>query len=860
MLLGMLPLLALQIHAVSSTIHLLNQNLSEDVLGIVFCITIIVFAILFGARHLSTRDKHQGLVVAMGFESIIKLLAFIMVAGYSVFGVFGGFDGLNLWLTQNSEWLSSLSQPLSEGSSRSLLLMFFAAAVAMPHMYHILLTENDDALLMGASRWGFPLYMMVLSACVPFILWAAIKANVATPAEYYTIGLGVMMHNKAITILAFVGGLAAASGVLIVSTLALASMTLNHVLLPLYRPIPGINFYALLINTRRLLIAAIIFAGYAINRMIVQGQDLMSLGFVAFVAVLQFLPGLIGAFHWRHATRTGLMAGLIAGYLTWFITLFYPLLDDLFYASVLTSSPLLYQQHLYEPVAHAWQFAATLSLALNALVYVVFSLLTKPTVEELHAANDCMSDSFSRPYQGELQVTSVPDIKSNISMALGNSASSREVNLALAELSFDVDEERPHALHLIRDQIEMNLSTFMGQTMAHRIIGRFLPYKPIIDTAGSENVHTIESRLEDFHSRLTGMTAELDALRRYHRQILQELPTAVCSINKEFQVLTWNNSMEKLTGIVTDKIVGSSLISLPRQWYELLYAFATGNNLHKLKAELTNDGRKLLLSLHKASIENMPAAQGDVVVVIEDTTEEHILEEQLMHHERLASIGQLAAGVAHEIGNPITGIACIAQNLKLETDQPELLELANEILEQTERISAILQSLVNFSHGGNIDMRRESVPVDIKQCTNEAVKLLSLSHRAHRIAFDNQCPEGLMVLGDAQRLAQVFVNVLTNARDASTDGSIVTIDGSCDDDNVLICITDQGQGIPSGHLNQVFDPFYTTKNPGEGTGLGLAIVSSIVEEHQGSISAESAGDGKGTSVFLKLPRYVRSNT
>ena len=104
----------------------------------------------------------------------------------------------------------------------------------------------------------------------------------------------------------------------------------------------------------------------------------------------------------------------------------------------------------------------------------------------------------------------------------------------------------------------------------------------------------------------------------------------------------------------------------------------------------------------------------------------------------------------------------------------------------------------------------------------------------------------------------MFVNVLNNARDASEKNSTVTIDGRLMGDLVEVRITDQGHGIPSDHLKHVFEPFYTTKNPGEGTGLGLAIVNSIVEEHHGSITAESAGSTKGTSVILKLPVYRRS--
>lgn len=859
MLLGVLPLIALQIHAISVTIHLLNQEFSENVLAIGFCITMIVFAILFGARHMSTRDKHQGLVVALGLESIIKLAAFVMVAGYAVYQIFGGFGELGKWLSANETFLAGMQQTLSEGSSRSLLLMFFGATVALPHVYHILFTENDDAQSLGASRWGFPLYMLMLSACVPLILWGAIRVGADTPAEFYAIGIGLMTEDRGITILAFVGGLAAASGVLIVSTLALASMTLNHVLLPLYRPIPGLNFYALLINTRRILIAAIILASYSVNRLLGEGQTLMSLGIVAFVAVLQFLPGLIGAFHWRRANKNGLIAGLIAGYLVWFISLFFPLLSDLVYSSLLTSSPLLYEQRLYEPAETAWHFAATVSLTLNTLAYVVVSALTKPTVEELHAADDCMSDSFARPYQGELEAQSVSDIEMSITSALGQATSSREVNLALAELGLGPDERRPHALRQVRNRIESNLSTLMGQTIAHRIIGRFLPYKADVDLLGSENVHTIESRLEDYRSQLTGMAAELDALRRYHRQILQDLPTAVCSINRDWQVLTWNGAMEDLSEMSADKIVGSSLASLRPEWYGLLYEFATGDDVHRLKSGLEIDGKNLILNLHKASIAGMPAAQGDVVIVIENITEEHMLEEKLIHSERLASIGQLAAGVAHEIGNPITGIACLAQNLKIETNRPELVELSDQILEQTERISTILHALVNFSYGGNMDVKRPSVPVNLRQCVDEAVKLLSLSQVDKGICFANTCPPELTVLGDPQRLAQVFVNILTNARDASEPGGNVSVDAMMIDNHVEIIIIDQGHGISQAHLKQVFEPFFTTKDPGQGTGLGLAIVSSILEEHHGSITAEPAAD-TGTRVTIKLPKYEREGS
>lgn len=861
MLVGLLPLIALQIHAVSITVHLLNQDFSEDVLAIIFCGTMTLFAILFGAMHLSTRDKHQGLIVAMGLESIIKLVALIAIAIYAVNDVFGGLSNMNAWLTQNIS-KHELDNTLATGPSRTLLLLFFAAAVAMPHVYHILITENENENLLNDSRWGFPIYMLCLSACIPPILWAAMYLGAETPAEFYVVGLGLTAEDRSITILAFVVSLAAASGVLIVTTLALSTMILNHVFLPLYTPKPGVNVFSILFYTRRVLVAGIIFLSYGMYKLLAEGQNLTSLGIVAFVAVLQFLPGLFGAFYWRRANKAGLLAGLLLGYLIWFATLFYPLLSDIFYSSFVTPAALGYQTEfqqpgLYELKENAWHIAAMASLTANILGFFIFSLMYKTSDEELRAANDCLSDSFYRPLQGALVAQSVEEIERGLQPILGANTTNREIQFALAELKLDSDEQRPHALQLIRDQMESNLSTTLGQTIAHGIIDRFVPFNSSIGSTGSETVYSIESRLEDYQSQLTGMAAELDALRRHHRRILQELPTAVCAIAENQNVLIWNAAMERLTNINAEKIIGSALTSLPDDWFLLLDGFAVGVDTHKLRAPVSSNNVELLVNLHKASIDNIPTSEGDVVIVIEDMTDEQILEEQLLHNERLASIGQLSAGIAHEIGNPITGIACLAQNMKFETEEEEFHQLSDQILEQTGRVSEILQSLINFSYGGRAESLQPYVPVDIKQCVAEAISLLSLSQKNDHINFKNGLKEDCYVLGNAQRLSQVFVNIFTNARDASQTGDVIDIAAVSTEGSLTITITDQGHGIPSEKIGQVFEPFFTTKDPGKGTGLGLAIVSSIVQEHHGSINASPSSQGPGTCITITLPYFDR---
>lgn len=308
--------------------------------------------------------------------------------------------------------------------------------------------------------------------------------------------------------------------------------------------------------------------------------------------------------------------------------------------------------------------------------------------------------------------------------------------------------------------------------------------------------------------------------------------------------------MSEVTGFDTRQAIGASLSSLP-EWGELLAAFARGEEL-KQRNELVANGVRRQISLQKAKV----GVEGDdTVIVVEDITEAALLEQQLVHKERLASIGQLAAGVAHEIGNPITGIACLAQNLKIEGEQNEIHKLSDQILEQTERISTILNSLVNFAHQGNKDSKPQKVPIDIKQCIDEAVNLLSLSRKEDGAILVNRCDSNLLIAGDPQRLCQVFVNILSNALDASRAGEDITVSAHNLDDMVSVEIIDKGHGISSAHLQHVFEPFYTTKDPGKGTGLGLAIVSSIIEEHQGSIVVDSPENGCGTRVLIRLPAW-----
>ncbi|HSH57207.1 MAG TPA: ATP-binding protein, partial [Halomonas sp.] len=417
---------------------------------------------------------------------------------------------------------------------------------------------------------------------------------------------------------------------------------------------------------------------------------------------------------------------------------------------------------------------------------------------------------------------------------------------------------RPYALRRLRDRLQANLSGLMGPSVAQDIVDRYLPYRQG-GPGATEDIHFVESRLEAYRSRLTGLARELDGLRRYHRRTLTRLPVGLCAFGEDGELLMWNDALAQLSGIEGSSVVGARRESLPAPWNELLGRIIAEPENQLYKHPVTLGGTTRYLSLHKAALEGSDSEPGGMVILIEDHSEMKWLEDELVHTARLASIGQLAAGVAHEIGNPITGISSLAQNLRYEAEDPEVVEATEQIQQLTDRVSRIVSSLVGFAHGGRHLAGCELVPVAIAEVVDEAIHLIHLARSGEDVCFDNRCSREAYVEGDAQRLLQVMVNLLSNARDASGPGDRVTIEAVPEGSEVRVSVTDEGVGIDPSLRDHLFEPFTTTKPPGEGTGLGLPLVYSIVAEHHGTLDAESPPPGaqRGTRISLWLPHHQK---
>ena len=853
MLIGVLPLLALQLKAVGESIQILTGTDDPRSLAGGFCIMMVIFAILFGARHATAREKHEGLVVAIATESLIKLLAFGAVALLGLYGVFDGPGDLGEWLDEHPEMLARLYYPLQDGTWHSMIMAFFVSAVVLPHMFYMAFTENLNPRALITASWALPLMFLVMALCVPVILWAAAASNAPTPPDYYALGIGMVTGGHG-AVLGYIAGLAGASGMLIVATLALSGMCLNHLILPASPLHQGQNLYRNLLWTRRTLIGAILALAYLFYRFTGANHTLVELGVLSFVATLQFVPGLIGALFWPTGNRNGLFAGLIVGFLLWLLLLVLPIT----YPSLQIPELMELAGMRYQNGASQWHHVAIASVSANGLLFAIISIVTPMTPAEKNAAEACAVDSLRRPYRWELEAKSVDEFIDALTMPLGPITATREVEMALRDLRLPRTETRPYALRRLRDQLETNLSGLLGPSVSHQLMDDHLPYLPKEEQTTSEDIQFIESRLEQYRDRLSGLAAELDGLRRFHRQTLLELPMGVVSLGADDEIIGWNQAMEALTGITSADTIGSRLADLDNPWGEFLTRFSRDANAHQPQQSLEVAGQTRWLSLHKSLVMGVGTAEqaGGQVLVIEDITELRHMEAHLAHNERLASIGRLAAGVAHEIGNPVTAIACLAQNLDGDSDVREQMESSQQILEQTRRITRIVESLVTFSHSGSV-RQAEPMPVSIRDTVDEAISLLLLDpdHRQQR--FENGCPSDSWVQGDPQRLLQVFINLLGNAADACQPSQPITIRCQVHDTYLETLVEDQGHGIPADVRDALFEPFVTSKSPGRGTGLGLALVYSIIEEHFGSINVESPiTEEGGTRFIIRLPIHT----
>jgi PAS domain S-box-containing protein len=828
-----LPIAAAQFSIFSSQLSDTGNSSLSDSLGLITAVIIIaaIFIYFYGAPGKSAK----ALPGVTAFATIIALITLIGCGYVAVQLVFGGFQELNTWAESSGQD----QVILRFDSAYALILLLFPMALLLPQQ-GFMQTLSNWWPKHSTSSWMVPFLLLLITLPLFPVLWAGLYLPLNVPLQQYisvlpaTLGITWLYYLSLVTML-FISA----------CLLSVTAIALGKILVISYLVRPGqwrgnadLDVW---LNRRRFWISCAWLVGVGFFTTLNESNSVTDLSITGMIGVIQLLPGIIATLYAPKINRKGFLCGLAVGSGFWMYGVVFPVCFNV-------SPPLLFDIHIATG-SENWPFWLIESLVANLLVALSVSIVTRTDDSERHHGFQCMVDNLPTPQRQSLAITSLDDIESRLAASIGSPAAGRELKAAVSTLSISLDDHRPLAMRMLRDRLSYQLSAKLGTLAAEQIMDSVMPFgggTPVDD------ISLLEAQLTSTGSVLSGLAAELNKLRLYHRHTLENLPIGVCSIDSGGEILLWNLAMTRYTGLEAVSMEGANIGDLPPPWGKTLEKFCASKDISWPAHEMEDRRRGVCwyhLSKHRIE-ENSPVYAGYQVILMEDVTERLRLVQELGHAERLTSVGRLAAGVAHEIGNPVTGISCLAQDLLAESTDAETRKNAAIILELTQRISTIVNTLMDFSRS---DSQLTLKPIVLNRALNSAIQLLKLDKGAKVVEFRVTIAEDFRVRGDLHQLTQVFVNVLANARDASEEGGLIEISGEIDNQQAIIHITDRGCGIPEDLITRVMDPFFTTKDPGEGTGLGLSMVYSIMRFHKGSVKIASPVDnGRGTRITLTL--------
>jgi Na+/proline symporter/nitrogen-specific signal transduction histidine kinase len=548
---GVIPYISLQLKAVSNSFTILlhypdivmptkaaAQALWQDS-ALYIAMTLAAFTLLFGTRHLDATERHEGMVAAIAFESVVKLLAFIAVGLFVTFGIFNGMGDIftRAELVPKLKALMTVADTgNSYGSWWSLTVLSMLSVMLLPRQFQIAVVENVNEQHLRKAVWLFPLYLLLINI---FVLPIALGGMLHFPAgnvdaDTFVLTLPMAQRHEALTLFVFIGGLSAATGMVIVETIALSTMICNDLVMPLALRIKALrlnersDLSGLLLGIRRWAIVAILLLGYIYFRAAGEAYALVGIGLISFAAVAQFAPAIFGGIYWKGGTRNGAMAGLLGGFLVWGYTLLLPSfaksgwLPSEFLREGLFGLVLLRPQQLFglsglDEISHSLFW----SLFANIGCYLAVSLVDRPGVVETRQAT-AFVDVFrhtvgvagtSRLWRGSAQVQDLLPLigrflgpvrarEAFLSYARGRGLSS------IAELKADAE---------LVQHAETLLSGAIGGASARAMVASVVQEEPlsldevmnILDEASQVRAYSKE--LEHKSQELEAATAELRA-------------------------------------------------------------------------------------------------------------------------------------------------------------------------------------------------------------------------------------------------------------------------------------------------------------------------------------------------------------
>ncbi|MBI4829532.1 MAG: PAS domain-containing protein [Nitrospinae bacterium] len=409
----------------------------------------------------------------------------------------------------------------------------------------------------------------------------------------------------------------------------------------------------------------------------------------------------------------------------------------------------------------------------------------------------------------------------------------------------------PELYERVGETLEHDLGGEVGEAMARAVITDRLSIGPEDVGRFYESFLRMRRQLLERQRSAQRLNEELTHLKELYENVSDSIPMGLCSVDMEMTVTSWNRAMASLTGIPAARAIGAKAGELIPEYEPLL---ERALKFRKAVAEnrfQKGGGEKRIESVTVSPLLDRFGALRGLALVTQDVTRHVEMEENILRAEKLASVGRLAAGVAHEVGNPLTSISALAQELSgAEGDDPEFRRRSLELVGQhIRRIGAILKNLVDYSRKSDGGFKASS----LREIVDQAAPLLRLDNRGLGVELVVDVPDDLpKVYCDQGQIQQVLINLLFNAADAMEGHGVIRLEARrAPSGGVLVRVADTGHGMSEETLKQAMTPFFTTKPVGKGTGLGLYVCYNILENHLSRLTVKSApGQGAEFSFIL----------
>jgi len=897
---GMIPYIALQLKAVASSVGTILAQASPGgaaapVPGdsaLFVALLMAAFAILFGTRHIDATEHQDGLMLAVATESIVKLMAFLAVGIFVTFVMFDGPSALFARALERADTAALLTRAPQLAGFGAMTTLSVFAVILLPRQFHVAVVENHSEAEIRRAAWLFPAYLVLINL---FVLPIAVAGLLTFPAgrvdsDMFVLALPLAAHSQLITLVAFIGGLSAATAMVIVESVALAIMVSNDIVMPLLLKRRATlaaepsDAGARLLTTRRIAIFVILLLAYIYYRS-AGDAELAAIGLLSFAAIAQFAPAFFGGFIWRRGTALGAIAGMSAGVLVWGYTLLLPSISDagIVGMRILTEGPwglaLLRPQALFgidlPPLVHG----VLASLSVNIALYVGCSLIRLPTAIERVQA-DLFVPSTLAPMAPSFRLrrasATVEDLMATVARYLGEERTRESFASFAASRRISLEPQAEADFQLLQYG-EYLLASAIGAASSRLVLSLLLRNR------------TVSTR--DALKLLDGANAAFHYNREVLQTALDHVGQGIAVFDKELALVCWNRQFGEIfdlphgltrVGIGLDEIlrhiaqqrgrdsgdvdgfIAERIAKYTSEVEPFLERFAERGLVIEVRANRMPDG-----GVVTTLTDITPSVKGAEALERANATLERRVRERTGELTRLntelerakaaaddanVSKTRFVAAASHDILQPLNAARLYVTSLIERQRSGEDADLVQNIDASLEAVEEIFAALLDISRLDTGAMKPEPTDFRIEELLQRLeVEFAPLAReKGLDLVF---MPCSLAVRSDRRLLRRLLQNLVSNAIKYTPAGKVLVGCRRCGG-KLRIDVCDTGIGIPHAKRRAVFKEFHRLDQGARvarGVGLGLSIVERIARVLDCEVLLKSSV-GRGSRFSVEVPR------